>query len=149
MIVCYINVLTFRIVNVSHTDHPYWHGRERKYKSVPAHTLPTTESLEDTIRRTEPMWHSHILPDLRDGRNVLIVAHRNSLRGILKIVDGLSTEDIQQVQLSCSALLSLLLCSDHAVIAFAQPNTLHVLRCLPSLSMVLVTLLVCACYLYP
>jgi 2,3-bisphosphoglycerate-dependent phosphoglycerate mutase len=99
MIVCHTNVLTFYIIDLSYADHPYWHGRERKYKSVPAHTLPTTESLEDTIRRTEPMWHSHILPDLRDGRNVLIVAHRNSLRGILKIVDGLSTEDIQQVQL--------------------------------------------------
>jgi 2,3-bisphosphoglycerate-dependent phosphoglycerate mutase len=112
MIVCYWHVELIMAFSSTRmfADHPYWHARERKYKSVPAHTLPTTESLEDTIRRTEPMWHSHILPDLRDGRNVLIVAHRNSLRGILKIVDGLSTEDIQQVQLPCSALLSLEIC---------------------------------------
>ena len=77
--------------------HPYWHGNERKYGTLNPNHIPLGESLVDTIARTAPLWESHILPDLKAGLNVLIVAHRNSIRGILKIIDGLSTEDIQQV----------------------------------------------------
>lgn len=80
-----------------YTDHPYWHGQERKYATIPASCVPATESLQDTIDRTVPLWDSQILPDLKAGRNVLIVAHRNSIRGILKHIDGINTEDIQQV----------------------------------------------------
>ena len=83
-----------------YTDHPYWHGHERKYATLDPALIPLTESLEDTIARTAPLWESHIKPDLVAGRNVMIVAHRNSLRGILKILDGISTTDIQQVSLS-------------------------------------------------
>jgi 2,3-bisphosphoglycerate-dependent phosphoglycerate mutase len=67
--------------------------------------MPITESLEDTISRTAPLWHSHILPDLKAGRNVMIVAHRNSIRGILKIIDGISTADIQKVRPLCTAVV--------------------------------------------
>lgn len=52
---------------------------------------PLTESLQDTIDRTIPLWDSHILPDLRAGRNVMIVAHRNSIRGLIKHIEALNT----------------------------------------------------------
>ena len=59
-----------------HSEHPYWHSKERQYSGVAPHLLPVTESLQDTIDRTVPLWDSHIKPDLQAGRNVMIVAHR-------------------------------------------------------------------------
>ena len=105
-------------------QHLYYHGYERKYQSLftdccstaandgiitcttcpSASTnacslspIPCTESLQDTIDRTVPLWDTHILPDLQAGRNVMIVAHRNSLRGIVKHIDGISTNDIEKM----------------------------------------------------
>lgn len=97
--------------------HPYWHGREKKYlnfnnKYIDNYNtpdratangnyinniIPITESLQDTLDRTIPLWDSHILPDLRAGRNVLLVAHRNSIRGIIRHIDNLGTEDVHRV----------------------------------------------------
>jgi bisphosphoglycerate-dependent phosphoglycerate mutase len=59
--------------------------------------VPVTESLQDTIDRTIPLWDSHILPDLRAGRNVLVMAHRNSIRGIIKHIDNISPAEIHKV----------------------------------------------------
>lgn len=78
-------------------DHLYWHGRERKYRHLDPSQIPHTESLQDTIDRVIPLWDSCIAPDLRAGRNVMIVAHCNSLRGIVKHIDEMSTDDIQKM----------------------------------------------------
>jgi 2,3-bisphosphoglycerate-dependent phosphoglycerate mutase len=78
-------------------DHPHWHGSERKYTDLDPKDIPTTESLQDTMERTIPLWNSRIYPDLRSGKTVMIVAHANSLRGILKHVDNLSKEEIKSV----------------------------------------------------
>jgi 2,3-bisphosphoglycerate-dependent phosphoglycerate mutase len=56
--------------------------------------MPRTECLKDVIARMLPCWESSIVPDLRDGRTVLIAAHGNSLRAIVKHLDGISDEDI-------------------------------------------------------
>jgi 2,3-bisphosphoglycerate-dependent phosphoglycerate mutase len=56
--------------------------------------MPRTECLKDVIDRMLPHWESSIVPDLRDGRTVLVAAHGNSLRGIVKHLDGISDEDI-------------------------------------------------------
>lgn len=77
--------------------HAYWHGDEAKYKRLSPEQIPTTESLQDTIDRTLPLWESQILPDLKAGRNVMIVAHCNSLRGLLKHIDKLDTLQIQKI----------------------------------------------------
>jgi 2,3-bisphosphoglycerate-dependent phosphoglycerate mutase len=78
-------------------NHLYWHGRERKYADLSSSLIPRTESLQDCIDRTIPLWISHILPDLQAGRNVMIVAHRNSLRGLIRHIDGLTTKDVQRL----------------------------------------------------
>ena len=78
-------------------DHLHWHGHERKYKGIDKKLLPTTESLQDTIDRTIPLWESQILPDLLAGRNVMIVAHANSLRGLIKHIDNIDTVGIQKI----------------------------------------------------
>jgi 2,3-bisphosphoglycerate-dependent phosphoglycerate mutase len=74
---------------------PLFHGNERKYQDLKRGEIPLTESLLDTLERTFPLWESKILPDLKAGKNVMIVAHANSLRGIVKKIDNLSADEIQ------------------------------------------------------
>lgn len=78
-------------------DHPNWHHNERKYADLDPANIPVTESLQDTMDRTLPLWYTRILPDLLAGRTVMIVAHANSLRGIVKHIDNLSAEEIQKI----------------------------------------------------
>lgn len=80
-------------------NHPHWHMKERKYSDLSAEELPLGESLQDTMERTTPLWESRILPDLVKGKNVMIVAHANSLRGIVKLIEGFTPEDIRKVQI--------------------------------------------------
>ena len=56
-----------------------------------------TESIEDCMKRSLPLWESRILPDLKNGLNVMLVAHGNSLRGIVKHIDNLDEEQTQAV----------------------------------------------------
>lgn len=78
-------------------DHPHWHQNERKYTDLQPNEFPITESLEDTMERTIPLLNSRIVPALKAGKNVMIVAHANSLRGIIKHIDNISEEDISRV----------------------------------------------------
>lgn len=80
-------------------DHIHWHGKELKYQNLDPKLIPLTESLQDTIDRTMPLWDSQIKLDLQAGRNVLIVAHCNSLRGIVKHIDNVGTIEIQKVKI--------------------------------------------------
>jgi 2,3-bisphosphoglycerate-dependent phosphoglycerate mutase len=59
-------------------------------------TLPGTESLKTTLERVLPYWQGHIAPRLSAGQNVLIAAHGNSLRALVKMLDGISDEDITE-----------------------------------------------------
>jgi 2,3-bisphosphoglycerate-dependent phosphoglycerate mutase len=79
------------------STHPHWHHTERKYSDLQSHEIPITESLEDTMSRTIPLWNNRIVPSLKAGQNVLIVAHANSLRGIVKHIDQLSEDEIEKV----------------------------------------------------
>ena len=78
-------------------DHKHWHQNERKYSDLSPDEIPVTESLQDTMERTLPLWDSRILPELKLGNNVLVVAHGNSLRGIVKHIDNLNMDEIQSV----------------------------------------------------
>lgn len=69
-------------------------GREACYAHLTKDLLPLTESLENTVARFLPYWHDAIVPDLRDGKRVLIAAHGNSLRALVKHLDGISDDDI-------------------------------------------------------
>lgn len=70
-----------------------------RYRGVPAAELPATESLQDAIARTLPYWSCEILPALHDADALLVVAHGNSLRGIIKHLKGISDEDIVSLNL--------------------------------------------------
>jgi 2,3-bisphosphoglycerate-dependent phosphoglycerate mutase len=64
------------------------------YADLPDEVLPRTECLQDVVVRMLPYWYDAIVPDLRSGRTVLVVAHGNSLRALVKHLDGISDEDI-------------------------------------------------------
>lgn len=69
-------------------------GRDRRYAGLDAADLPLAESLQDTVARFLPYWHETIVPDLKSGKKVLIAAHGNSLRALVKHLDGISEEKI-------------------------------------------------------
>lgn len=67
---------------------------DKKYVGV--ENLPATESLKTTLGRVLPYWQDHISPELAAGKNVLIAAHGNSLRALVKMLDGISDDDITE-----------------------------------------------------
>jgi 2,3-bisphosphoglycerate-dependent phosphoglycerate mutase len=73
---------------------PRFPGRDRRYADLADAELPRTESLKDTVARFMPYWHAEIAPEVRKGRRVLIAAHGNSLRALVKYLDGVSDEEI-------------------------------------------------------
>jgi 2,3-bisphosphoglycerate-dependent phosphoglycerate mutase len=69
-------------------------GHERRYKDLSAQELPLSECLKDTVERVLPLWHSNIVPDIKAGKRLIIVAHGNSLRALIKYLDQISDQDI-------------------------------------------------------
>lgn len=67
---------------------------DSRYAELPPELLPATECLADVVKRMLPYWYDAIVPDLRAGRTVLVTAHGNSLRALVKHLDGISDEDI-------------------------------------------------------
>lgn len=76
---------------------------DHRYDDVPRAELPLTEALCDTIARTLPYWECEILPALRFYDDILVVAHGNSLRGIVKMLKGISDEDITNLNIPTAA----------------------------------------------
>jgi len=72
---------------------------EPRYAQVPDNELPRTESLKDTIDRILPYWKEVIFPNLKTANELLVVAHGNSLRGIIKYLKNISDEDIISLNL--------------------------------------------------
>jgi 2,3-bisphosphoglycerate-dependent phosphoglycerate mutase len=73
---------------------PRFPGHDRRYADLTGRELPRTESLKDTVARFLPYWHETIAPAVRAGRRVLIAAHGNSLRALVKHLDGVSDTEI-------------------------------------------------------
>ena len=71
-----------------------WPGHDPRYQGVAAADLPRSEALADTVARFLPYWHDTIAPDIRSGRRVLIAAHGNSLRALVKYLDDIGDAEI-------------------------------------------------------
>lgn len=74
-------------------------GHDPKYRDLPPEEVPVTESLKDTITRFLPYWQEQIVPEIKKGKAVLISAHGNSLRGLVKVLDNLSDEEVTAVEI--------------------------------------------------
>jgi 2,3-bisphosphoglycerate-dependent phosphoglycerate mutase len=75
-------------------EDPRHPSRDRRYAPVRAEDLPLCESLKDTVARFLPYWHETIAPAIRSGQRVIVAAHGNSLRALVKYLDGVSDEAI-------------------------------------------------------
>jgi 2,3-bisphosphoglycerate-dependent phosphoglycerate mutase len=74
-------------------------SHDRRYANVPAAELPSAESLKDTLARVLPYWQSRIAPELKSGRNVIVAAHGNSLRAMVKMLDDISDAAIVELNI--------------------------------------------------
>lgn len=83
-------------VDVTSPDYP---KADRRYANVPEKDLPRSESLKDVLGRVMPFWEEFVLPDLKAGKRVIIAAHGNSLRALLKYLEGVSDEEIVGINL--------------------------------------------------
>ncbi|HNS53981.1 MAG TPA: 2,3-diphosphoglycerate-dependent phosphoglycerate mutase [Syntrophales bacterium] len=75
-------------------DDPRWSGRDPRYAGLRPEEIPLTECLKDTVERFLPYWHETIAPAVRSGRRVVIVAHGNSLRALVKYLDRVPDDEI-------------------------------------------------------
>ena len=78
---------------------PRFPGNDRRYANLSDAELPRTESLKDTVARFMPLWHDRIAPDIKSGKHVLIVAHGNSLRALVKYLDNLSDNEVVSLEI--------------------------------------------------
>jgi 2,3-bisphosphoglycerate-dependent phosphoglycerate mutase len=80
-------------------DDERYPGQDPRYADLKKEELPLTESLKDTIARFLPYWHRQIVPDIEEGKRVLIAAHGNSLRALVKHLDNVPEADIVELNI--------------------------------------------------
>jgi len=70
-----------------------------RYKDIDPKLLPATESLKDTVARAVPFWENTIVPEIKKGRKIIVAAHGNSLRALVKYLDNISEKDIVELNI--------------------------------------------------
>jgi len=83
-------------LEVSDKRHPI---HDRRYAKLDPRVLPASESLKDTLARVLPFWNDRIVAELKAGKNVLVAAHGNSLRAVVKMLDNVSEADITELNI--------------------------------------------------
>jgi 2,3-bisphosphoglycerate-dependent phosphoglycerate mutase len=83
-------------LDVSDERHP---RHDPRYAWMPPELLPATECLKDVVDRMLPYWYDAIVPDIREGKRVIVAAHGNSLRALVKHLDGISDEEIPSLNI--------------------------------------------------
>jgi 2,3-bisphosphoglycerate-dependent phosphoglycerate mutase len=83
-------------LEASDERHP---ARDSRYQDLPAASLPSTESLSDTVAMFLPYWHESVAPRIQAGKRVMIAAHGNSLRALVKYLDAISDEAIVELNI--------------------------------------------------
>ena len=76
-----------------------WSGRDPRYRDLKPSEIPASESLKDTVARFLPYWHETIAPTIERGRRVLIAAHGNSLRALVKYLDHVGEQEIVELNI--------------------------------------------------
>jgi 2,3-bisphosphoglycerate-dependent phosphoglycerate mutase len=94
------------------TADPRHPSHDRRYNDLKRSEVPLTESLKDTVARFLPCWHENIAPQIKAGKRVLIAAHGNSLRALVKYLDDISDQDIVELNIPTGVPLVYLLNDD-------------------------------------
>jgi 2,3-bisphosphoglycerate-dependent phosphoglycerate mutase len=81
------------------TSDPRYPGNDKRYKDLESKDIPLTECLKDTVERFLPYWQDTIAPTIRSGKNVIISAHGNSLRALVKYLDNMSEDEIVKLDI--------------------------------------------------
>jgi 2,3-bisphosphoglycerate-dependent phosphoglycerate mutase len=87
-------------VDPASPEHP---GNDDRYRLLPPDVLPASECLADVVTRVLPYWHDALVPQLRAGLDVLVVAHGNSLRALVMHLEGVSREEIAELNIPTGA----------------------------------------------
>lgn len=77
----------------------HWPGNDRRYADLKPEEIPLSESLLNTVERFLPLWTEEIAPTIQSGKRVLIAAHGNSLRALVKYLDNISESDIVELNI--------------------------------------------------
>ncbi len=80
-------------------EDPRWPGHDSRYQDLALEDIPLTECLKDTVARFLPFWHETVVPTLKAGKRVIIAAHGNSLRSLVKYLDDISDEEIVELNI--------------------------------------------------
>ena len=83
-------------VEIDDFRHP---ANDVRYRDIPTEVLPSVESIKCTVERVMPFWHNVICPQVMDNKRVIIVCHKNTLRSIFKVLQGLGEEDVKRYQI--------------------------------------------------
>jgi 2,3-bisphosphoglycerate-dependent phosphoglycerate mutase len=86
-------------------NNPAHPAKDKKYAQVDAKKLPSVESLKDACKRVNPYWKTNIAKAVKEGKTVLIPAHGNSLRALVKYLDNVSEEEITSLNIPTGAPL--------------------------------------------
>jgi len=78
---------------------PRYPGKDPRYKNLPQQQFPLTECLKDTVERVLPCWHELIAPSIRSGKQILIAAHGNSLRALVKYLEDIPDQEIVELNI--------------------------------------------------
>jgi len=81
------------------TSNPMHPGNDPKYRDLKPEEIPATECLKDTVRRFLPYWHEVVAPTIKNGQRVIIAAHGNSLRALVKFLDDIPDKDITELDI--------------------------------------------------
>jgi 2,3-bisphosphoglycerate-dependent phosphoglycerate mutase len=101
---------------------PMLPANDPKYAHLPETHHIKTESLKTTLERVLPLWHNTIAPDIKSGRKVVIAAHGNSLRALVKYLDNISDADITELNIPTGVPLLYVL--DKNLKPIAQPDAI-------------------------
>ena len=80
-------------------DDPRYPGNDPIYSNLPLEDIPLTECLKDTVNRFLPYWHHHLALAIKSGQRIIIAAHGNSLRALVKYLDNISDQDIVKLNI--------------------------------------------------
>jgi 2,3-bisphosphoglycerate-dependent phosphoglycerate mutase len=109
-------------------DDARWPGRDLRYRGLAPHDIPLTECLRDTVVRFLPCWHEAIAPSITSGLKVIVAAHGNSLRALVKFLDNISDDDIVELNIPTGVPLVYELAANLRPIKhyyLGDPNEIH------------------------
>lgn len=97
-------------------DDPRWQEQLQRLPDIAVHDQPRTESMAKAAERVAPFWHSNIVPALKTGKQILVVAHTSSIRGLARVIESLNDDEAAEFRIATAIPLVYLLDDDLKII---------------------------------